>query len=132
MKFFILKTFKESRSTILSCAKLSRTLQLTSNAKEPAKSLFDNIPLEVLKNTIVSSDEQVFIIFRLHFLTLNFTILFKQTRLDSLALICENPKTTELISEIEFELCKQFLYYNIDNSSPSYRQYILGSLKKVY
>jgi hypothetical protein len=52
-------------------------------------------------------------------------------RLDSIAIICENPKTSEPISSIEFELIKKFLKYNCDISSPSYRQTLLASIKKV-
>ena len=37
--------------------------------------------------------------------------------MDSLALICENPKTTEPILEVEFDLIKHFLYFNSDNLS---------------
>ncbi len=52
-------------------------------------------------------------------------------RLDSFALICENPKTTEPISSIEIELIQKFLKYNCDISAPSYRQTLLASIKKV-
>ena len=55
-----------------------------------------------------------------------------KVRLDSLALICENPKTTEPILEIEFDLIKHFLYFNSDSPSPSYRQCVVSSFKKVY
>ena len=55
-----------------------------------------------------------------------------QVRLDSLALICENPKTTEQILEIEFDLIKHFLYFNSDSLSPSYRQCVISSMKKVF
>jgi hypothetical protein len=48
-----------------------------------------------------------------------------------LALICENPKTTEPILQVEFELVKKFLYYNSDSFSPSFRQCVISSLKKV-
>ena len=48
-----------------------------------------------------------------------------------MALICENPKTTEPILQVEFELVKKFLYYNSDSFSPSFRQCVISSLKKV-
>mgnify|MGYP001810442314 CR=1 FL=1 len=74
--------------------------------------MFGDIELAIVEKAIIHLDEQ--------------------TRLDSLALICENPKTTEAIGELEFELLKKFLYYNSDTLSPSYRQSVLASLKKFF
>ncbi len=59
-----------------------------------------------------------------------FTLI--KVRLDSLALICENPKTTEPILEVEFDLIKHFLYFNSDNLSPAYRQCVISSIKKLF
>ena len=52
--------------------------------------------------------------------------------MDSLALICENPKTTEPILEVEFDLIKHFLYFNSDNLSPAYRQCVVSSIMKLF
>jgi hypothetical protein len=51
---------------------------------------------------------------------------------DCLFILCENPKTTEYINEIEFELIKYFLQMNIDNGSTSFRNQSLSLLKKVF
>ena len=77
-----------------------------------SSSLFGSVDADILERSIIYHDEQI--------------------RLDSLALICENPKTTEPILSVEFELVKKFLYFNSDSLSPSFRQSIISSLKKVY
>lgn len=63
---------------------------------------------------------------------MNMNVYNYKIRLDSFALICDYPKTTETLSVIEFDLIKKFLYYNSDNASPSCRQCIISSLKKVF
>jgi hypothetical protein len=72
---------------------------------------------------------------------INYVFLFKlfkvyvdqknKVRLDSLGLICENPKTTEQILEVEFELVRRFLVYNSDVLSPSFRQSVISFMKRV-
>ena len=54
-----------------------------------------------------------------------------QVRLDAFALLCENQKTTELISDLELDLIKGFSPYNLNNQMPSFRQHFLSHLKKV-
>lgn len=49
-----------------------------------------------------------------------------------MALLCENPKTTEAIQQIEFELVKKFLYFNSDVQSASYRQTVNASMKRLF
>lgn len=49
-----------------------------------------------------------------------------------MSLLCENPKTTEYIQEIEFELIKRFLFYNSDTQSASYRQTVIAAMKKLF
>ena len=79
--------------------------------KNKKKFLFGNIDAEILENAIVHYDDQV--------------------RLDSLGLICDNPKTCEQVLPIEFELIKKFLEFNSDVLSPSFRQAVIASMKKV-
>ena len=58
-------------------------------------------------------------------------ISFIQVRLDAFALLCENQKTTEIISDLELDLIKGFVPYNLNNQMPSFRQHFLSHLKKV-
>ncbi|CAF0722657.1 unnamed protein product [Brachionus calyciflorus] len=95
-------------STIISCTKVSRSLGLLNQSQ----GVFGNVNVDVLEKAMVHHDEQ--------------------TRLDSLALLCENPKTTESVQEIEFELIKKFLHFNSDTQSASYRQTVIASMKKLF
>ena len=112
---------------MIACAKVTRSLHskiplaLSSSSKATAVSasssssdptlLFGCLPLAVLEKCIAHESEQV--------------------RLDSLALVCENPRTSEPALGVELALVKKFLYYNCDLASPSSRQTALSSLKKV-
>ncbi|RNA06826.1 Thyroid adenoma-associated, partial [Brachionus plicatilis] len=98
-------------STIISCTKVTRTLGHL-NMNSAGKNLFGNLDAVILEKALVHNDQQ--------------------TRLDSLALLCENPKTTEPIQEIEFELIKKFLYFNSDVQSASYRQTVNTSMKRLF
>jgi hypothetical protein len=48
-----------------------------------------------------------------------------------LFILCESPKTTEPITDVELGLLKYFLEMNIDNGSTSFRNQALSLLKKV-
>lgn len=103
--------------TIISCTKVSRTINSTGslqnlNSNENSeKFLYGNIEASVLEESIIHNDDQV--------------------RLDSFSLICDNPKTTEAILNVEFELIKKFLYYNSESSYPAFRQSVITAIKKV-
>jgi len=56
----------------------------------------------------------------------------KKICLDCLFILCENPKTTELINELEFDLIRTYLQMNIDNGSTSFRNQSLSLLKKHF
>ena len=58
-------------------------------------------------------------------------ILVIQVRLDAFALLCENQKTTEVVSDLELHLIRDFIPYNLNNQMPSFRQHFLSHLKKV-
>ena len=100
------KKLSRSPASLIACAKITRSLGFSSSY---ITDLFNQGFLEI---SIVNENDQM--------------------RLDSLALICDNPKTTEAISTIEFKLIKKFLTYNCDISSPSYRQTMLASMKKLF
>ena len=101
----------ENHAAVISCTKICRSLGLMpSNADKD--SLYGPIDSIMIEKLLVNSDEQ--------------------TRLDCLALVCDNPKTTEPATALEFALVKKFLANNSDSNSPSYRQCVLASLKKLY
>ncbi|PVD25967.1 hypothetical protein C0Q70_13634 [Pomacea canaliculata] len=56
----------------------------------------------------------------------------EQVRLDAFALLCENKKTTELISQLEFDHVQYFIPHNLNNQSPAFRQSVLSSLRKLF
>ena len=54
-----------------------------------------------------------------------------QVRLDAFALLCENKRTAEAISDVEFRHLRHFITYNLNNQSPAFRQAMLSFVKKV-
>ena len=54
-----------------------------------------------------------------------------QVRLDAFGLLCEHPKTTEVISEQDLMLVRHFLPLNMDSQAPAFRQHITAFIKKV-
>ena len=57
--------------------------------------------------------------------------LFLQIRLSALGLLCESPRTTESISELDLQLLQMFVTANMNNQSPSFRQQAAAQVKKV-
>nr|XP_042902265.1 thyroid adenoma-associated protein homolog [Parasteatoda tepidariorum] len=55
-----------------------------------------------------------------------------QVRLSAFGLLCENVKTTEAVLPEDLELIKYSLPYNINCQSPSFRQQMVASLKKLF
>ena len=54
-----------------------------------------------------------------------------QIRLAALGLLCESPRSTESISELDLQLLKTFVPANMNNQSPSFRQQAAAQVKKV-
>lgn len=104
------ESYSKNNSTLVACAKLLRSLNISTTMSN-GNLFIGNINAEILEKTIISNDDQI--------------------RLDSFVLVCDNPKTTELVSQVEFDLIRKFLCSNIDSLSPSYRQSILASTKKL-
>ncbi|CAF1020119.1 unnamed protein product [Rotaria sordida] len=103
-----LKEITINPRTLIVCTRIGRTLGLCPN-------IFSSNPFiehDLIRQGITSEDEQIC--------------------LDCLFILCENPKTTEYISQIEFELIKYFLQMNIDNGSTSFRNQVLSLLKKHF
>uniref|UniRef100_G3UFR0 THADA armadillo repeat containing n=1 Tax=Loxodonta africana TaxID=9785 RepID=G3UFR0_LOXAF len=53
-----------------------------------------------------------------------------QVRIDTLGLLCESNRSTEIVSTEEMELIQFFITYNLNNQSPGVRQQICSLLKK--
>ncbi len=94
--------------TLIVCTRIGRSLGLCPNIF----SSFRLIEHDLIRRGITSEDEQIC--------------------LDCLFILCENPKTTEYINEIEFDLIKYYLEMNIDDGSTSFRNQSLSLLKKVF
>ncbi|XP_067681790.1 tRNA (32-2'-O)-methyltransferase regulator THADA-like [Haliotis asinina] len=111
----------ESRGQIgalVMCIRRARALGLLNSPRTPSTGRLDNpemwyglVSADVLKYALTCSDEQV--------------------RLDAFALLCENLKTTEPITELELSLLRYFLPLNLNNQSPAFRQYMLAYLHKL-
>ncbi|XP_006882382.1 PREDICTED: thyroid adenoma-associated protein [Elephantulus edwardii] len=55
-----------------------------------------------------------------------------QVRIDTLGLLCESNRSTELVSAEEMQLIQFFITYNLNNQSPGVRQQICSLLKKLF
>nr|XP_014345311.1 PREDICTED: thyroid adenoma-associated protein [Latimeria chalumnae] len=58
--------------------------------------------------------------------------LLLQVRIDALGLLCENHRSTEMLSMEEMQLIKFFLPYNLNVQSPGVRQHMFGLMKKLF
>ncbi|CAG5133518.1 unnamed protein product, partial [Candidula unifasciata] len=56
----------------------------------------------------------------------------EQIRLDAFALLCDNYKTTETVTDFEFSMLKFFIFCNLNNQMPSFRQSFLSLLNKLF
>lgn len=88
--------------------KINRSLRLSGSSVVAAVEL-DSV--SIMEEAIVHFDDQV--------------------RLDAFGLLCDNLKSTEVITRNELELVKGFLNFNSDSLSPSFRQIVIAHLKKV-
>ena len=101
-------------STLISCTRVSRSLNSSNSerkAPDAGDALYGNISAALLHTSIVSGDSQA--------------------RLDSLSLLCDNPKTTEPVLSIELALVKKFLHHNSESSSPAFRQSVVTAMKRL-
>ncbi|CAF1033829.1 unnamed protein product [Adineta steineri] len=103
-----LKEITVNPRTLIVCTRIGRTLGLCPNIF----STFSLIEQNLIRQGITSEDEQIC--------------------LDCLFILCENPKTTEYIIDIEFDLIKYFLQMNVDNGSTSFRNQAISLLKKHF
>jgi len=55
----------------------------------------------------------------------------EQTRLDALALLCDNQRTTQPLVALETSLVRSFLPHNLNNQNPAFRQQLVALVKKV-
>ncbi|KAM9187654.1 tRNA (32-2'-O)-methyltransferase regulator THADA isoform 3-T3 [Dugong dugon] len=55
-----------------------------------------------------------------------------QVRIDTLGLLCESNRSTEIVSTEEMQLIQFFITYNLNNQSPGVRQQICSLLKKLF
>ncbi|XP_033733610.1 thyroid adenoma-associated protein homolog [Pecten maximus] len=97
---------------LVTCLRRARVMGLLQNQESGSQEcLYGAVSVTVIKQAMAHTDEQV--------------------RLDVLALLCENQRSTEVISKTEFDLLKHFLPWNLNNQSPSFRQHLLAHLKKL-
>ncbi|XP_045627576.1 thyroid adenoma-associated protein [Ursus americanus] len=55
-----------------------------------------------------------------------------QVRIDTLGLLCESNRSTEVVSMEEMQWIQFFITYNLNNQSPGVRQQICSLLKKLF
>ncbi|KAM5293392.1 tRNA (32-2'-O)-methyltransferase regulator THADA [Ctenodactylus gundi] len=55
-----------------------------------------------------------------------------QVRIDTLGLLCESNRSTEMVSSEEMQWIEFFLTYNLNSQSPGVRQQICSLLKKLF
>nr|XP_058134459.1 thyroid adenoma-associated protein isoform X3 [Dasypus novemcinctus] len=55
-----------------------------------------------------------------------------QVRVDTLGLLCESNRSTEIVSSEEMQLIEFFITYNLNTQSPGVRQQICSLLKKLF
>ncbi|XP_029088306.1 thyroid adenoma-associated protein isoform X1 [Monodon monoceros] len=55
-----------------------------------------------------------------------------QVRIDTLGLLCESNRSTEIVSTEEMECIQFFITYNLNSQSPGVRQQICSLLKKLF
>lgn len=54
-----------------------------------------------------------------------------EIRISAFSLLVETRRTAEPYSEVDFQLIRYFLKYNLNNQQPATRQKILGLIRKV-
>ncbi|CAL1281729.1 unnamed protein product [Larinioides sclopetarius] len=75
------------------------------------ETVFDFMSVECLQKALTHADDQV--------------------RLSAFSMICESPKTTEVVDEKAFKLIMELLPYNINCQAPAFRQQLVSHLKKL-
>ncbi|GAB6021118.1 hypothetical protein CHUAL_003751 [Chamberlinius hualienensis] len=83
----------------------------TSDASENADKWNSLFPLDVLKRALCHVDDDI--------------------RLGAFTLLCDSPKTTEIITKRDLDLIISFLQFNMANQSPKFRQKLLAHIKRL-
>ncbi|XP_078352490.1 tRNA (32-2'-O)-methyltransferase regulator THADA-like isoform X2 [Oculina patagonica] len=103
--------------TLITSLKIARGLGLmnfnkTSHGTVQYKSSFwcGIVPVELMKKALCHLDDQI--------------------RLNALGLLCDSPRTTEPVTEIDLQLLQLFIPPNMNNQAPSFRQQAEAHLKK--
>ncbi|XP_068682323.1 tRNA (32-2'-O)-methyltransferase regulator THADA-like isoform X3 [Montipora foliosa] len=104
--------------TLITCLKTARSSGLISFEKKSLKDLTMEssslwcgvVPVELMRKALCHLDDQI--------------------RLAALGLLCESPRSTESISELDLQLLKIFVPANMNNQSPSFRQQAAAQVKK--
>ncbi|XP_061173065.1 tRNA (32-2'-O)-methyltransferase regulator THADA-like [Saccostrea echinata] len=98
---------------LIMCLRRARVMGLLDNSTtESSHCLYGVVKIELVKQALSHTDDQA--------------------RLDAFALLCENHKTSEPISQSEFRLLKYFIQWNMKNQSPSFRQHMVAHVKKLF
>nr|XP_022332415.1 thyroid adenoma-associated protein homolog isoform X4 [Crassostrea virginica] len=103
----------EQLGALIMCLRRARVMGLLDNTVATAPDhLYGVVNTELVKQALSHTDDQA--------------------RLDAFALLCENHKTSEPISQSEFRLIKYFIQWNMKNQSPSFRQHMVAHIKKLF
>ncbi|GFO33499.1 thyroid adenoma-associated-like protein [Plakobranchus ocellatus] len=105
---------QQAQGAIIMCLHRARTLGFLkfSHMKNQEEGLWlGYLSPNILKEALCSMDDQI--------------------RLDAFALVCENSKTSEVVTSFEFDLLKFFIPLNTNNQYPAFRQTFFALIKKL-
>ncbi|XP_022790978.1 thyroid adenoma-associated protein homolog isoform X3 [Stylophora pistillata] len=111
---------KESNlGTLVTCLKIARSLGLMDFYKMGQENFFNKpaslwcgvVPEQLMRKALCHLDDQI--------------------RLDALGLVCDSPRATELITELDLQLLQLFIPHNMNNQAPSFRQQAATHLKRL-
>ncbi|GBM23527.1 Thyroid adenoma-associated [Araneus ventricosus] len=93
------------------CFSVSMTCIKFYQRRSVHETVFDFMSIECLQKALTHADDQV--------------------RLSAFSMICESPKTTEVVLENAFKLIMELLPYNLNCQAPAFRQQLVSHLKKL-
>ncbi|KAJ7373357.1 hypothetical protein OS493_012949 [Desmophyllum pertusum] len=104
--------------TLITCLKIARSSGLMDIYKKSHEKLALKtmslwcgvVPVELMKKALCHLDDQI--------------------RLDALGLLCDSPRTTESVTEVDLQLLQLFIPPNMNNQAPSFRQQAGAHFKK--